>query len=120
VASRDPKREQHWQSVLTQWHQSGQTISAFCRQSHLSQPAFGYWQRKLGFGQRSKLQPPAATFVPMTLVAEPRVEVVLPTGVILNPWSYLGDVLDQLAGRSVGDEVGDLLPDAWVRRQIIE
>jgi transposase len=30
----------------------------------------------------------------------------------LNPWSYLRDVLDQLAGRSDGDDVGDLLPDA--------
>jgi hypothetical protein len=84
VASHDPERERHWQAVLTQWQQSGQTISAFCRQRHLSQAAFGYWQRKLGFGRRSKLQPPAATFVPMTLVAEPRVEVVLPMGVILK------------------------------------
>jgi transposase len=31
----------------------------------------------------------------------------------LNPWSYLRTVLDQLAGRSAGDDVGDLLPDAW-------
>jgi hypothetical protein len=30
-----------------------------------------------------------------------------------NPWSYLRNVLDQLAGRSAGDDVGDLLPDAW-------
>lgn len=30
----------------------------------------------------------------------------------LNPWSYLRDVLDQLAGRSAGDDVGGLLPDA--------
>ena len=30
----------------------------------------------------------------------------------LNPWSYLRNVLDQLAGRSAGDDVGDLLPDA--------
>jgi len=31
----------------------------------------------------------------------------------LNPWSYLRDALDQLAVRSAGDDVGDLLPDAW-------
>ena len=31
----------------------------------------------------------------------------------LNPWSYLHDVLDRLARRSTGDDVGDLLPDAW-------
>ena len=34
----------------------------------------------------------------------------------LNPWSYLRDVLDQLAGRTAGGDVGDLLPDAWAIR----
>jgi hypothetical protein len=34
----------------------------------------------------------------------------------LNPWSYLRDVLDQLAARSAGEDVGDLLPDAWATR----
>ena len=34
----------------------------------------------------------------------------------LNPWSYLRDVLDQLAARSAGDDVGCLLPDAWASR----
>jgi hypothetical protein len=31
----------------------------------------------------------------------------------LNPWSYLRDVLDQLAGRSAGGDLGDLVPDVW-------
>jgi hypothetical protein len=30
----------------------------------------------------------------------------------LNPWSFLRDVLDQLAGRSTNVDVSDLLPDA--------
>ena len=34
----------------------------------------------------------------------------------LNPWAYLRDVLDQLAARSAGAEVGDLLPNAWASR----
>ena len=34
----------------------------------------------------------------------------------LNPWSYLRDVLDQLAARSAAADVGDLLPDAWAIR----
>jgi len=84
VASRDSERERHWHTVLTQWQQSEQTITAFCTQRHLSKPAFGYWQRKLGFSRRSKPRSAAATFVPMTLVAEPQVEVVLPTGVTLK------------------------------------
>ena len=35
----------------------------------------------------------------------------------LNPWSYVRDVLDQLAARPAGDDVGDLLPDGWATRQ---
>ena len=84
MANRDPVRERHWQTVLTQWHQSEQSISAFCKQLHLSKPTFGYWQCKLGYARRVKPRSPAATFVPMTLVADPRVEVVLPTRVILK------------------------------------
>ena len=34
----------------------------------------------------------------------------------LNPWSYLRDVLDQLACQSAGADVSDLLPDAWAGR----
>jgi len=30
-----------------------------------------------------------------------------------NPWSNVRDVLDQLAGRSAGGDVSDLLPDTW-------
>jgi len=30
----------------------------------------------------------------------------------LNPWSYLRDVLDQLAARSADADMSDLLPDA--------
>jgi len=33
----------------------------------------------------------------------------------LNPWSYLRDVLDRLAGRPAGADVSDLLPVAWAK-----
>jgi transposase len=36
----------------------------------------------------------------------------------LNPWSYLRDVLHQLAARSTSVDVGDLLPDVWAIRQV--
>src|SRR5579864_513168 len=116
MANRDPEREKQWHALLTQWQEAEQTISAFCNQRPLSKPSFNYWQRKLGFGRRATSLA-AATFVPMKLVTEPWVEVVLPTGVTLNPWFYLRDVLDQLAARSAGAEVGDLLPDTWAKRQ---
>jgi hypothetical protein len=66
MASRDPEKGRHRQSVLTRWQQSEQSISAFCNQSHLSKPQFCYWQQKLGSGRRSTRQPPAA-FVPMSV-----------------------------------------------------
>lgn len=84
MASRDPQQERRWRAVLTQWHQSDQTISAFCQQRHLSKPAFGYWQRKLGFGRRTGPRSPAATFVPMSLVAEPTAEIVLLSGIVVR------------------------------------
>lgn len=34
----------------------------------------------------------------------------------LDPWSYLRDVLDQLAARSAGGDVGDLLTGSWASR----
>jgi transposase len=34
----------------------------------------------------------------------------------LNPWSYVRDVLDQLAARSANVDANDLLPDAWAIR----
>jgi hypothetical protein len=37
----------------------------------------------------------------------------------LNQWSYVRDVLDQLAGRSAGDDAGDLLPNVWAIRHAL-
>ena len=34
----------------------------------------------------------------------------------LNPWSYLRDALDRLAARGAGDDMSELLPDAWASR----
>ncbi len=84
MACRNQEREQRWQTVLKQWHQSEQTISAFCQQRHLSKPVFCYWQRKLGFGRQTKPRSPATTFVPMTFITEPQVEIVLPMGITLK------------------------------------
>ena len=37
----------------------------------------------------------------------------------LNPWSYLRDVLDQLARRSAEADLSDLLPDACSKAQLV-
>jgi len=84
MASRNPERQRQWQSLLTKWHQSDQTIAAFCKQRNLGKPTFGYWQRKIGFGRRSKPRYPAAVFVPITLVTEAFVEMTLLGGMVLK------------------------------------
>jgi len=35
----------------------------------------------------------------------------------LNPWSYLRDVLEQLAAPPATADVNDLLPETWTKRQ---
>ena len=90
MASRDPQREQHWRALLGEWQESGRTIYAFCKHRDLQKTTFYYWQRKLGFARTdspSPLTPPPSTpttFVPLTLVAEPMAEIVLPAGPVLK------------------------------------
>ena len=88
MASRDPQREQHWRALLGEWQESGRTIYAFCKQRDLQKTPFYYWQRKLGFARTgstpSSPSSRSTTFVPLTLVAEPMAEAVLPTGVLLK------------------------------------
>jgi hypothetical protein len=84
MATRDPQREQHWRALLGEWQQSGLSIYAFCKQRGLRKTNFYYWQRKLGFSRSaSSAPPPVAAFVPMTLVAEPMVEIAC-AGMVLK------------------------------------
>ena len=92
MASRDPEREQHWRGLLGEWQESGRTIYAFCKQRDLQKTTFYYWQRKLGFARPDSASPltpsppsaPTTSFVPLTLVAEPMGEIVLPAGTVLK------------------------------------
>lgn len=83
MASRNLEREQHWRAVLREWQESGLTVYAFCKQRDLGPTNFRYWQRKLGLVAPSSSRP-STTFVPMTLVAESRVEIAVPGGVVLQ------------------------------------
>ena len=78
MPSRDPARERYWRELLGEWQQSKLTVYAFCKQRNLQKTTFYYWQRKLGFLRTtSRLEPAASAFVPMTLVAEPMVEIAV-------------------------------------------
>ena len=75
MASRDPAREQHWRTLLSEWQQSKLTVSAFCKQRNLQKTTFYYWQRKLGVVRRPSSRSEPSAFVPVTLVAEPMAEM---------------------------------------------
>ena len=88
----NPELEQRWRALLTEWKQSNLTISAFCERHHLIMTTFGYWQKKLRIVRLQPSQtaaiiatcipapPRSQAFVPVTVVAEPLVEVSVPGG----------------------------------------
>lgn len=83
MAIADQGREAEWRRLLGLWRASGLSIYAFCKERQLQKATFYYWRDKLGFGTPRPAKPagPAATsasstrFVPVTVVAEPVVEV---------------------------------------------
>ena len=84
MSTHNPERVQTWREWIATWERSGQTIHAFCRDRKLTRSNFDRWRRILSAGPGASKPSPAATFVPVTLVADPRVEIVLTTGVSLK------------------------------------
>src|SRR5687768_8763399 len=79
-----PERVRTWREVIEAWKQSGQTINAFCRDRKLTRSNFDRWRRILS-AESSKPKPsPSSVFVPLRLVAEPMVEVVLRSGILVR------------------------------------
>ncbi|WP_181184355.1 MULTISPECIES: IS66 family insertion sequence element accessory protein TnpA [Cupriavidus] len=54
--------EAFWRELLTQWHNSGLSIRAFCRQQGLAVSTYGLWRKRM-----EREQPVA---VPLTVTAE--------------------------------------------------
>jgi transposase-like protein len=80
---RDPERERFWREAVAGHKKSGLSVRAFCVQRGLSEPSFYAWRRELGQRGRAP-KTPAATFVPVQVVADSLVEVVLPSGVVVR------------------------------------
>jgi hypothetical protein len=72
MSKHSPERVQTWRDWIETWERSGQTIHAFCRDRNLTRSNFDRWRRILSAGPGASKPSPAATFVPMTLVADPR------------------------------------------------
>jgi transposase len=79
TVSARPKTPTEWRQVITRWEQSKLSIPAFATQIGMSSSAVWYWKKR--FEREASLQTSAlgkasspSTFVPVTLVAEPKPE----------------------------------------------
>lgn len=89
MSRHNPALEQRWRELLTEWKHSDLTISTFCERHGLNKPTFGYWQQKLGISRRANTSSSMSistskSFIPVTVVAEPLVEVSIPGGVSIK------------------------------------
>lgn len=86
---RDLALERFWRRAVTERERSGQTVQAFCLARRLAAANFYAWRRELQKRDESALSSAATTsaavtFVPVSVRAEARIEVVLPAGVMVR------------------------------------
>ena len=79
-----PEKVRAWRATTDAWKQSGQTVNAFCRARHLTRSNFDRWRRILAAEQSGSRPSSAPAFVPVRVVADPIVEVVLLSGVMVR------------------------------------
>jgi hypothetical protein len=85
MSGHNPERVRIWRTLIATWKQSGQTINAFCRDRNLTRSNFDRWRRILSTGPgESKPSSSSSVFVPLRVVAEPMVEIVLLSGIVLR------------------------------------
>lgn len=71
------EREAFWRRQFNNWHQSGQTITAFCRAHGLTESAFHLWKRELPIQTKPRhskttaSRPSRPRLVPVPLAALP-------------------------------------------------
>jgi hypothetical protein len=82
MSKRNPKKALAWRATIDAWKRSGQTINAFCRDRKLTRSNFDRWRRILA--RDPSESSPSSAFVPLRVIAEPMVEVVLPSGIVVR------------------------------------
>jgi hypothetical protein len=75
----DPQVAQRWQELIAAQAQSELGVRDFCAQHGLKPATFCVWRRRL-----APPATPAATFVPVRVVAAPAIEIVLPAGLVVR------------------------------------
>src|SRR4051794_31528522 len=84
MSTHRPKKVRAWRATIDAWKRSGQTVNAFCRARRLTRSNFDRWRRILAAEPTLPPPPPPPAFVPVRVVAEPMVEVVLRSGVVVR------------------------------------
>lgn len=75
----DPHVAQRWQELVTAQAQSPLGVREFCAERGFKLATFYVWRRRL-----APPATPAATFVPVRVVANPAIEIVLPGGLVVR------------------------------------
>ena len=88
MSRHNPERARIWRELIDAWKHSGQTINAFCRDRKLTRSNFDRWRRilatKTSEPRGESSSSPSSAFVPLRIVAEPMVEVVLRSGIVVR------------------------------------
>lgn len=84
MSKHHPEKIQSWCATIDAWKQSGQSVNAFCRARKLTPSNFDRWRRILSAETGKPHLPASSVFVPLRIVAEPMVEVVLPSGILVR------------------------------------
>jgi len=85
----NPEKVRAWRATIDAWKRSGLTINAFCRDRKLTRSNFDRWRRILAANTNEpscgdSASSPSSAFVPLRVVAEPLVEVVLLSGIVVR------------------------------------
>ena len=81
--SRLSEPEPFWRDLIDRWKVSGQSITAFCAASHVSQATFYAWRKRLAARARSTART-APAFAAVRVVPDATAEVILPTGLVVR------------------------------------
>ena len=97
MSEHHPEKARTWRATIDAWKQSGQSVNAFCRDRKLTPSNFDRWRRILSTEPSESKPSSSSAFVPLRVVAEPMVEVVLPSGILVRlPVSTTAEAVTRL------------------------
>jgi hypothetical protein len=97
MSGHNPDKLQAWRELIDAWKQSGLAINAFCRDRKLTRSNFDRWRRILAAEACEVPRDETSAFIPLRVVAEPMVEIVLRSGIMVRmPLSAAPDAVTRL------------------------